>query len=120
MEKFESVFEAVRHIKNHLPDDDFDSIYLMYRDFYDRCYVTHDSDELADKIGEEFYSWGYESGDPESHAELYSIWDYTVSENKEKYGHLYRGYKRTLLSQSHIRGKLNAAGEVVASFAISI
>lgn len=96
MKAFNSVFEAIRHIKEHLPEDT--------------------SDEK--RMDEDFYSWGYDCDDPDEHAAKYSVWSYTNTENKEKWPDLYREFKRTPLSKNYLRGKVTTSGETVASFTV--
>jgi len=118
MKCFDSIYEAVRHIKRNLPNDLHDAIFLMYHEDKDRFYVADDTDELEQQIEEDFYSWGYESGDPEKHAEYYKVWSYVPSECKERWGALYAGHKRTPLSKNHLRGEIYASGETIASFSV--
>jgi len=119
MIKFDSIYEAVRHIRKNLPDDLHEVIYLMKHEGRDRAFVTDDDDELAELMSEDFYNWGFESGDPEQHAEQYKVWAYVTTENKEKWKTLYAGYKRSPISNLHIRGKATAAGEVIAIFSVA-
>jgi hypothetical protein len=119
MKRFDSIYEAVRHIKRNLPEDTHDAIFLMFHEDKDRFYVADDTTDLENQIEEDFHLWGYESGDPEKHAESYKVWSYVLSENKERYPALYAGHKRTPLSKSHLRGEINVSGEIVASFSVS-
>ncbi|MFH5185752.1 hypothetical protein ACHHV8_25600 [Paenibacillus sp. TAB 01] len=116
---FESVTEAVRHLKSNLPEDIHEAVFLMYYEDRDSFFVSDDTDDLEKQIDEDFYSWGYDGDNPEEHAAKYKIWSYVQNENKDKWPVLYRDYKRTSLSKQHLRGKANAAGEVIASFSVS-
>lgn len=118
MKAFNSVFEAIRHIKEHLPEDTYDELYLMYHEDRDRFYVTDNTDDLEKRMDEDFYSWGYDCDDPDEHAAKYSVWSYTNTENKEKWPDLYREFKRTPLSKNYLRGKVTTSGETVASFTV--
>ena len=119
MKKFNSIFDAVRNVKKCLPEDNHDELYLMWHEDRDRFYVSDSTDDLEKQIDEDFYNWGYDGDTPEEHADKYKIWSYTQAENMERWPTLYRGYKRSPLSKTHLRGKANAAGEIVASFSIS-
>lgn len=119
MKTFETVFEAVRHIKQNLPDDEHEEIYLMWCEGQSEFHVSDNADELVEQIDSDFYNWGYQDCGPEEHAAEYEIWTYELIENKDMYPVLYRDYKRTPLSKNHIRGQASAIGEITASFAIS-
>ncbi|MNC40941.1 hypothetical protein D3C75_896840 [compost metagenome] len=93
-------------------------MYLMCYEDLEIFHVSESTDDLEKQIGEDFYGWGYDSDNPEEHAAKYKVWSYTQVENMERWPVLYRGYKRTPLSKLHLRGKANAAGEIVASFSV--
>lgn len=120
MERFDSIYEAMRHIRLRLPEiEEYEELYLMINESKDCFWVSDDESDLEKELEDGFYQWGYESGDPEKHAESFEIWAYILRDRKERHEILYRDYKRTPLSQYHIRGKAKWGGEVVASFSVS-
>ncbi|MCY9500314.1 hypothetical protein [Paenibacillus larvae] len=119
MEKFDSIYKAVRYIKSELPNvGEYDQLYLMMNTYSDEVYVTEDKDVLEKIIEQDWCDCGCDT-EPDSHVEDYKIWAYETSENAERWEELYRNYKPTLLSKSHIRGQKNPVGEVIASFTVS-
>ncbi|MDG0056964.1 hypothetical protein MMB75_25395 [Paenibacillus sp. P2(2022)] len=119
MEHFESVFDAVRHIKDKLDSiDDHEELYLMCNEDCENFWVTDENSELEEEMGKSFYDWGYESSDPDKHAESFKLWAYVLKENKERYPGLYKNYKESPLSKNHIRGRISPSGEVAAIFSV--
>ncbi|MDT2249592.1 hypothetical protein P7H16_25410 [Paenibacillus larvae] len=103
MKKFDSVYNAVRYIKSELPNvGEYDQLYLMMNTYSDEVYVTEDKDVLEKIIERDWCDCGCDT-EPDSHVEDYKIWAYETSENAERWERLYRNYKPTLLSKSHIR-----------------
>ena len=97
MEQFECVFDALREIKRLSNEmDTHDKIYFAYNTYYERYFVTDNSDELSEEIDERWRDSGCEST-PEDEANEYIVWEYSLAENKEKYPNTYRRAKRSLI-----------------------
>lgn len=117
MKSFESIYKAVRFIKSELPNvEEVDQLYLMMNTYSDEVYVTEDNNQLEKIIYQDWYDYETE---PNKHVDNYKVWIYEIAENANRWERLYRNYKPTLLSKSHIRGKVTPVGEVVASFTVS-
>lgn len=119
MKTFETVYEAVRYIKQNLPEDIYNEMYLMWYEDREAFHVSDSTDDLEKLISSDFYNWGYDSDNPEEHAFKYKVWSYTHTENMKQWPVLYSGYRKTPLSKLHLRGKANAGGETIASFSVS-
>ncbi|MEV2911139.1 hypothetical protein ABNF65_21660 [Paenibacillus larvae] len=119
MKSFESIYKAVRCIKSELPDiGEYDQLYLMMNTYTSSLYVTEDKDVLEKIIEQDWCDCGCDT-EPDKHVEDYKIWAFETSEKAERWEELYRDYKPTLLSKSHIRGTKKPVGEVIASFTVS-
>ncbi|MBK5497435.1 hypothetical protein [Peribacillus sp. TH14] len=97
MKKFDGSSDALREVKRIASDMDInDKIYLAYNEYYERFFVTDDSDELSEEIHQRWCDSGCDST-PDSEAKEYKVWEYSLAENKEKYPNTYRWASKSLI-----------------------
>lgn len=97
MEQFDCVFDALKEVKRLSSGmRKHSEIYFAYNTYYERYFVTDDSDELSKKIHKRWLDSACESK-PQDEASEYKIWEYSLAENKEKYPNTYRDAKKSLI-----------------------
>lgn len=99
MKEFDSAYEAIRKVKSLVKDMDslYDKIYFVFNDYYEKFFVTDDSDELSELIYKKWNDSGCDNN-PEDEAKYYKIWEYSLAENKKKYPHSYAIVEDSLIS----------------------
>lgn len=97
METFDGVKDALREVKRLSSEIGIhDKIFFAYNEYSERYYVTTESDELEEEIYQKWCDSGCDSK-PESEAEDYKLWEYSLAINKEKYPNTYRNAKKSLI-----------------------
>lgn len=122
MKKFDGVKDALREVKRLSSEIGIHGeIFFAYNEYSERYYVTTDQDELEEEIYQQWCDSGCDSK-PESEAEDYKIWKYSLAVNKEKYPNSFRNAKESLISSDKplIRRVREVECEYSVSFVIPV
>ena len=120
VKKFDGVTDALREVKNLSCElDTHGKIYFAYNEDSERYFVADDSDDLSEEIHRRWCDSGCDS-EPASEASNYKIWEYSLSENKEKYPNTYRRAKKSLINSevSLIRRSIEVECEYSVEFVV--
>jgi hypothetical protein len=101
VEVFDSVFDALHEVKRmagHI-NSTWERVFLAYNDYYERYYVTDDSDDLSSAINQRWCDSGCDSS-PEDESKEWKVWEYSSAINKEKYSNTYARAKRSVIKSS--------------------
>lgn len=97
MKKIKLMKDAMREVKRLSKDmDNQAKIYLAYNEQHGDCFVSTDYDEISEAIYARWFESAFEN-DADEEAKKYTIWDYSLATNKEKYPNTYRNARNSLI-----------------------